>query len=609
MALITDISITIDSTVFDARVRHLNISQSINNHHQFSVEFELASIEGMLDHFILDKSKDYVGSVIQISIKPIDFLKQYPELNFKGVITNLSATRANRRNGDTLIISGYSPDILTNETPNCRSFEKVDIKQIFSEVLQPYPSNLLALKSSPKSSTKFEYIVQYNETNFDFLTRLAVLNGEWFFYDGLNLNLGLSTGSEVDLEYGSDLTDFNFSLGVSPLKFSFAAYNYNDVKTYISSSSSAKLSNLNDNQDVSQKNSDKLYTSENTKFHVHHDNAINQSTLDKIVKKAKHDSLGKNIICNGQSENPGVQIGQIISISGKNLDMEKDPNYGKYLIISVNHTCDLEGNYMNTFSAIPSNISDNTFSVSPVIPRIEAQSAVVTDVNDPDKLGRIRVRFYWQDTKSQSPWIRIVNPYAGNSRGAFIIPEVNDEVLVQFEGSNAEKPYVVGSLYNGNAKPDAAWPHKDNNTKAFRTRSGHSVILSDEKGKESITIYDKENTNSIEFDTAKKKLTIYSKGDVNIQGENIELSAKKNITLKADGEISEKAMKDISLEATGNINQKATKAINQKATTDLKAEGMNVTVKGTIATKISGTQAELSGSAMTTVKGALVKIN
>ncbi|MEA3445222.1 MAG: type VI secretion system tip protein VgrG, partial [Bacteroidota bacterium] len=443
MALITDITISIDSNRFDARIRHLNISQSINKHHQFSIEFELASVEGMLDHFLMDKSKDYVGSVIQISIKPVDFLKQHAELNFKGVITNISANRANRRNGDMLTIQGYSPDILIDETPNCKSFEEADIKQIFSEVLKPYPKNLLPLKSSPNSSEKFDYIVQYNETNFNFLYRLAALNGEWFFYDGQNLHLGLDTGKETELEYGSDLIDFNFSMGVSPINFSFSAFSYSDVKTYSSSSKSASISGLNDNQKVSEKKSEGLYTSDNNQFLIHHSSNINQSSLDKIVKKVKGNKISNAVVCSGQSENTGVQIGQIISISGKNMIMETGPNYGQYLVVSVNHSSDLEGNYMNTFTAIPANITNNPFIVPQLFPRIESQSAVVTDNSDPDKLGRIRVRFYWQEQKD-SPWLRIVNPYAGDKRGAFIIPEIGDEVMVQFEGSNAEKPYVIG---------------------------------------------------------------------------------------------------------------------------------------------------------------------
>ena len=609
MALITDISITIDSNPFSARVRHLSISQSIFKHHHFFAEFELASLEGNLDHFLVDSSRDYIGSVIQVSITPLEFVKQFSDLNFKGIITNVSGTRANRRNGDTLILQGYSPDILIDEAPNCRSFEKNTLKQIFTEVLKPYPSNLLPLSNSPKSTEKLEYTVQYNETNFNFLSRIASNNGEWFYYDGMELNLGHSAGQEVEMEYGSDLVDFNFSLGVSPINFASSAYNYNDAKTYTGKSKSQSVSGLNENQKVVEKQSNSLYTNVNTDFNHGQPFTITQSVLDKAVKRAKGEKINSSIVCKGQSENTSVQIGQIINISGKNLVMEAGPTYGKYIVVGVEHSCDLEGNYMNTFTAIPSTVGENPYVAKIPIPVIETQSAVVTDVNDTEKLGRVRVRFHWQTAQDQSPWLRIVNPYAAKSRGAYIIPELNDEVMVGFEGNNAEKPYVMGSLYNGKAKPDAAWADAKNNTKAFRTRSGHTVVFSDKEGKESITIHDKENKNSIELDTSKEKLTIYSKGDIAIQGKNIELSAKADIKLLADGGITEKAKKAISLEATKDVNLKATGKITQKATQDLSAEGLNVKIKGTIAAKISGAQAELAGSAMTTVKGALVKIN
>ena len=158
-----------------------------------------------------------------------------------------------------------------------------------------------------------------------------------------------------------------------------------------------------------------------------------------------------------------------------------------------------------------------------------------------------------------------------------------------------------GSLYNGNAKPDGEWPDANNNSKVLRTRSGHTVILSDEDGKEYIKIYDCKDKNAIKFNPVDEELKLYSAGNIILQGKNILLSAWENIEMKADGEILLNTKKDVKTEAEGSISQKATQ--------DIKAEGMNVEIKGSMETKISGMQAELSGTATTTIKGGIVKIN
>ena len=78
---------------------------------------------------------------------------------------------------------------------------------------------------------------------------------------------------------------------------------------------------------------------------------------------------------------------------------------------------------------------------------------LVTNVNDPEKNGRIKVRFPWLDDQHETDWIQIATMVAGNFRGSSFMPEVNDEVLLAFDHGDVRFPYVIGFLWNGQDQP------------------------------------------------------------------------------------------------------------------------------------------------------------
>ncbi len=87
-------------------------------------------------------------------------------------------------------------------------------------------------------------------------------------------------------------------------------------------------------------------------------------------------------------------------------------------------------------------------------PMIGVALALVVDLHDPDNLGRIKVKFPWLAQNEQETfWARVVLPLGGNTTGLWALPEVNDEVLVAFDHGDINRPYVIGSLWNGGACP------------------------------------------------------------------------------------------------------------------------------------------------------------
>jgi len=189
---------------------------------------------------------------------------------------------------------------------------------------------------------------------------------------------------------------------------------------------------------------------------------------------------------------------------------------------------------------------------------------LVTNNKDPDQLGRVKVKFPWLSETDESYWARIATPMAGNNRGLFLLPEVDDEVLVAFEHGLMEHPYIVGALWNGKDKPPEKNEDGKNNLRFLKSRSGHIIRLDDTEGSEKVEIIDKSAKNKITIDVASNTITITSEA-------KIELKAKSDITITSEsGKV---AISGNTVEVTGKTGIK----IESSANADVKATGqMNV---------------------------------
>jgi phage baseplate assembly protein V len=111
-------------------------------------------------------------------------------------------------------------------------------------------------------------------------------------------------------------------------------------------------------------------------------------------------------------------------------------------------------------------------------------TGVVTDNQDPERIGRVRVQIPGTD---EDIWARIATLMAGNDRGTWFIPEVNDEVLVGFEEGAVRRAYVIGGLWS-KASPPPEKMAESNNRKVLRSRNGVKITLDDESGQESCVV-------------------------------------------------------------------------------------------------------------------------
>ena len=172
---------------------------------------------------------------------------------------------------------------------------------------------------------------------------------------------------------------------------------------------------------------------------------------------------------------------------------------------------------------------------------------LVTDLTDPEKEGRVKLKFPWFDDQMETEWCRVRQAYAGNGYGVFFVPEVGDEVLVAFIQGDMRFPVIMGGLYNGKDKPPT---HRDasKDEKVIRTKAGHQITLDDSKGAEKITIVDSKEKNRIEIDTANNSIKIEStSGKLVIKANEIEVSANTTLKIEAGGKMDIKG-------ATINLN-------------------------------------------------------
>lgn len=116
--------------------------------------------------------------------------------------------------------------------------------------------------------------------------------------------------------------------------------------------------------------------------------------------------------------------------------------------------------------------------------------ALVIDNQDPDGQGRVRIRLPWSpdtDGAAYEAWARMATMMAGADRGSWFIPDVDDEVLVAFEGGDTRRPYVVGMLWNGQDTPPEQMD-SDNNLKTILSRAGIRISMDDSEGAVKLTL-------------------------------------------------------------------------------------------------------------------------
>ncbi|WP_042721142.1 type VI secretion system Vgr family protein [Flavobacterium sp. B17] len=496
----------------------VELHQKTADHDCFTITVPDDAVDSF-EGYVLENSKNLLGKNLSIAYWRFGKLSQI----FSGIIGGIR-NRKNEGGGYGILhITGHAPSILLESGKNCQSFEEKTLEEIIKEVTINYPQETRVKTDIPNTKHVLAYTVQYKESDYQFIRRLAIRHGEFFYYNGENLIFGTTTQPLVNLEENIDLIDVEFELKMQAQNFRFISYDtISGSKTEKDSSILKSEFKENPFQSIGINRSDEIF-SNSPKMHFNHAgiSSDSESELEEAVRleKERRENL-MNI--RGKSKDPDLKIGgrvRLSDINGKAMET--------YRIIEIRHIHAGGDDYYNEFIGIPDLFNAAHYIDTEAIPKGEEQPARVVENNDPLGMGRVRVQFPWQQDKGEkTPFIRLIQPHSGAGKGFYFIPEIGEEVLVGFEGGNAEKPFVVGTHYNG--AETSSYHTAGNDKKVIHTRSGTKIILNDAEG----SIFIEDPSGNMYLMDGKGNINLNAPKNFTLNaGENINLTAGKNMNI------------------------------------------------------------------------------
>jgi Rhs element Vgr protein len=495
---------------------------------------------------------------------------------FKGIIIKHSI-EAKRDKPSRLVLDLKDESVKMTIGRKSKYFEEVSDSDVCEEILGEYG---LTADVEATDVTHLE-MVQHHVTDWDFLVSRAEVNGKLVFVDDGEVAIKAPDLSEeplLELAYGHNV--FEFEAGMD------ARDQYTAVK-----SSAWDMAN----QEVVEGDADEPSLTEQgnfsatdladviglDEFKLQHTGKVPDDELkawaDAQLLRSRLSKIKGKVKIQGFSD---IKPGNVIELAGFG-----DRFNGVAFVSSIAHQMSSDSNWFTTiefgldkdwFRNMYDDIEDKP--ASGLLPSAHnLQIGVVTNIHeDPDGEERIRVRMPIIDNENEGVWARMTTLDAGDSRGIFFRPELEDEVIVGFLNGDPRDPVILGSVYSS-AKPSPITPEEENKEKGIVTRSEMKLVMDDDLV--SITI---------ETPNGNKIVLSEDEGSIVIEDEN-----GNKMEMTSDG-INMETSADINLTASGDVN----------------IEGTNVNIKSSAQFKAEGSAgAEMSSSGQAVVKGSVVMIN
>ena len=562
--------------------KSLRLHQPINDHHRFelTLDFEVAAKA-------LEDGTEWLGKRIQIK------RREAKSFLFVGVVTQVNACRENLDGGEVRV-SGYSTTYLLENGESCHSWLGRTLGEIVRELCAKAG---VQAQVEPEHDKSVGYVCQYRESDFTFIRRLAKKYQEWLYYDGARLVFGMPRKPKaVKLEFDTTLT--SFETGVQTLARPARVFSYLSKHDHsMAENTPNKPSGLDRPGSKAFQASMEMFKEPALQYaqsRVHY-----MLEMEMYVRKKQEAEAAESHYVVGTSEEAGLTVGSVVRITspfGERMGSLAKASLGEYLIVDIEHSVG-EGNYYaNRFRAVSSGVRslplpDVDLAVA------ETQMARVMSNADPEGKGRVQVRMNWQTGNMHTDWIRVMTPDGGGcrdgvetNRGFVFIPEVGDHVLVGFRHGDPNRPYVMGSLFNGITGKGGG---KENASKTIVTRSGHTLAFNDmEEGNWGITLKDAKG-NVFHMDTKGACINITAPQTITLNAANIMLNASNKIGLQSssvskdgtkNGVIEMAALKTVSLKSdTEDVRISAdSKGIDLKAKAGISSESDSLSLSSRI---------------------------
>lgn len=184
--------------------------------------------------------------------------------------------------------------------------------------------------------------------------------------------------------------------------------------------------------------------------------------------------------------------------------------------------------------------------------------ALVTDNDDPEGMGRVKLRFPSLSDTYESDWVRVASPGAGKQTGLVFLPDVNDEVLVGFELGDVRRPYVLGGLWNGVDRPslgEGLFDNGHNKRQGIVSRRNHRLVFFDGDDKAGVSIITGDDKLRIALKQTGSEIHVYADGKVVIEAmQDVEIKGQTSITIAAQQQLTLKGSAGIRIESSGTVD-------------------------------------------------------
>jgi phage protein D len=470
--------------------------------------------------------------------------------------------------GRNFLVRGMAKSHRLNRSKETKTFLKMSYSAIAQQVIGA--AGLTAQVDSTSTWSGDDFVQQSDETAWEFLWRLADRIGFEVVCDhtqGVGDKVffrkagGPPGGAPVELKWGTELLTFRGRVAAAQQvdEVKVRAWDPIAAQEIVGQASSPDLGAA---IGVARTKVAQAAWGKKALIDIGDRAVLSRGEADKLAQSAL------DRVANSYVEATGVAIGNPKLRAGAKLTVKEVGTRfgGTYVLSEVVHSYGGPKGYQTKFRIsgraarglvdIASAPAKRTWGSSVVI-------GVVTNTKDPEKLARVKVKFpslAVNGTPLESHWARMVALGSGADRGMLMMPEVNDEVLVVFENGDTRRPHVIGSVWNGKAKPGTLVAEEGGAVNSsFMVQSTKKIEM---KSKKAITV---KGDDTLAIDTTgdisqktKGKLDIDATSPISIKSsQKVSIDATSDITLSAQGTVTIKALGKLSVEATGMLTLKS----------------------------------------------------
>ncbi len=592
-----------DGTPLPADIVPLLVSAYVDDSQQLPDTFALRFRDP--NRLVLSKASIKIGSLARISVQVATGAQ--PQMLINGEVTALEAEYD--QSGTFTVVRGYDQTHRFFRGRTTASYQQMTASDIATKIAQR-----AGLKIGEVTATKtvYDHFSQAAQTDWEVLTVLARANNlEVSVRENTFALTAPAVASTAPATGGSANTDpLVLALGKDLLRFRSVLTSAQQVgrvevrgwdvatKKALTATEPAVTRRIElpsvTPQQLAKTFGDPTYVATDLPYR-------DQSQVDEAAKALADETASAFAEFEGSARgNPALRAGASISIDGLG-----EPFDGKYTITTSRHRFDPTTGYTTAFAVTGRRDRTMLGLAGGGGPRRVPAGIVIgliTDAQDPEHAGRVKLTFPWLSDDYVSDWARTVQPGAGKDRGWQVLPEVGDEVLVAFEQGDFGRPVVVGGLYNGvDTMPKGPVDLVDGgagriNRRSMVSRLGHRVDLVDASGKEGVRLATTDEKLKLIMDHSATTVTLHADGKVVIEG-------TQGVTIDSGGSDIDLMGKSISLKASSGVTvDGGGGAVDVKAGSTLSLTGVSAKLEG------SGTT-EVKGGSLCTVQAALVKIN